>query len=104
MHLLQPRGAREPDGGWQWVTGEPFVFADWRPGDPNDGCKASGPVNRICFYHAEKRSRSGLWVDAAVNSPYNVAYVIVFDRFGACGESKKTSGAISAGPKEPATQ
>ena len=22
--------------GWQWVTGEPFVYASWSPGQPND--------------------------------------------------------------------
>jgi len=101
---VQAEGAREPDGGWQWVTGEPFEFANWRPGDPNDACKASGVVNRICFYHGEKRSRSGLWVDAAINSPYNVSYVIEFDRFGTGGEPEKPSGAISGGPTEPTTQ
>ncbi len=26
----------EPTGGWRWVTDEPFAFADWRPGEPND--------------------------------------------------------------------
>jgi len=45
---VQAEGAREPDGGWQWVTGEPFAFTNWIPGDPNDNCKASGAVNRIC--------------------------------------------------------
>jgi len=100
----QAEGAREPDGGWQWVTPEPFVFADWGPVDPNDDCKASGAVNRICFYHGAERSRSGLWVDAAINSPYNVSYVIEFDRFGTGSEpEKKASGALSGSPMEPAT-
>lgn len=27
----------EPDGGWQWVTGEPFDFTNWAPGEePNN--------------------------------------------------------------------
>jgi len=46
---MQAEGAREPDGGWQWVTAEPFEFTNWFPGDPNDDCKFSGAVNRICF-------------------------------------------------------
>jgi Domain of Unknown Function (DUF1080)/Lectin C-type domain len=25
------------DSQWQWVTGEPFVFTDWNPGEPNHG-------------------------------------------------------------------
>jgi len=99
---VQAEGAREPDGGWQWVTGEPFAFTNWIPGDPNDNCKASGAVNRICFYHGAHRSRSGLWCDAAINSPYNVSYVIEFDRSGTGGEPEQPSGAISGSPK-PAT-
>ncbi len=26
----------EPDGGWRWVTGEPFAFTAWAFGRPND--------------------------------------------------------------------
>jgi hypothetical protein len=26
----------EPGGGWAWVTGEPFEFTNWAPGEPND--------------------------------------------------------------------
>lgn len=32
--LFQIDGAREPDGGWQWVTGEPMTFTNWLPGSP----------------------------------------------------------------------
>ncbi len=32
--LYQAEGAREPDGGWQWVTGEPLIFQNWQPGSP----------------------------------------------------------------------
>ena len=27
----------EPDGGWEWVTGEPWDYEAWRDGEPNDG-------------------------------------------------------------------
>ena len=26
----------EPDGGWQWVTGEPFIYTNWLPGNPDN--------------------------------------------------------------------
>jgi hypothetical protein len=26
----------EPDGGWEWVTGEPWGFTAWQSGEPND--------------------------------------------------------------------
>lgn len=27
---------QEPGGGWRWVTGEPWSFTDWQPGEPNE--------------------------------------------------------------------
>jgi hypothetical protein len=33
---FQPDGSVEPDSGWQWVTGEPSVYAGWAEGEPND--------------------------------------------------------------------
>ncbi len=33
---FQQPGSTEPDGGWEWVTGEPFSYAYWAPGEPND--------------------------------------------------------------------
>ena len=33
---FQPAGSAEPAGGWQWVTGEPFVYKNWAAGEPNN--------------------------------------------------------------------
>jgi hypothetical protein len=27
---------REPAGGWRWVTGEPWIYANWNGGEPNN--------------------------------------------------------------------
>ena len=32
----QPPGSPEPDGGWTWVTGEPWDYENWYPGEPNN--------------------------------------------------------------------
>jgi hypothetical protein len=32
----QEEGVFPVDTGWQWVTGEPFEFTAWLPGEPND--------------------------------------------------------------------
>jgi hypothetical protein len=33
---FQPAGSLEPAGSWRWVTGEPFVYTHWGPGEPNN--------------------------------------------------------------------
>lgn len=34
---FQPEGSPEPDGGWQWVTGEPWEYTNWPMGiEPNN--------------------------------------------------------------------
>jgi hypothetical protein len=38
----------EPAGGWEWVTGEPWVFSNWGAGEPNDGGGGLGPEDFIC--------------------------------------------------------
>ncbi len=32
-----PQPGDEPDGGWTWVTGEPWIFTDWPPSEPTNG-------------------------------------------------------------------
>lgn len=33
---FQPPGSNEPDGGWTWITGEPWDYENWNTGEPND--------------------------------------------------------------------
>ena len=33
---FQPEGSPEPDGGWEWITGEPFTYTNWHRGEPNN--------------------------------------------------------------------
>jgi hypothetical protein len=48
----QPEGSSEPDGGWRWVTDEPFSYTNWLPGEPNDITNAgtSWPGDGILFW------------------------------------------------------
>lgn len=39
---FQPAGSTEPGGGWQWVTGESFVYTNWGGGEPNNAGSAEG--------------------------------------------------------------
>ena len=34
--LYQPPGSPEPDGGWQWISGEPVTFTNWEYGEPSN--------------------------------------------------------------------
>ncbi len=36
MGAFQMPGTPEPDGGWQWVTGEAFGYTNWRIDEPNN--------------------------------------------------------------------
>ena len=33
---LQSPNYSEPAGGWEWITGEPFTYTNWLPGEPNN--------------------------------------------------------------------
>lgn len=33
----QPAGSAEPDGGWTWIDGEAWNYANWLEGEPNQG-------------------------------------------------------------------
>jgi hypothetical protein len=55
-----PEGA-EPDGGWRWVTGEPWVYANWAPGEPNDAYVVEG-VDEDCL--ELDLDRGGQWNDS----------------------------------------
>jgi hypothetical protein len=46
---FQPSGSPEPSGGWRWaVTDEPFVFAPWASGEPNNAGGAG--ENRLVLF------------------------------------------------------
>jgi hypothetical protein len=53
---FQPPGERDPRANWSWVTGEPWVYANWAPGEPND---AYGPASEQHLGIV----RSGYWND-----------------------------------------
>jgi hypothetical protein len=48
LGAYQPDGSAEPDGGWRWVTDEPFVYTNWETGQPDEG--GGGSQNRLRFF------------------------------------------------------
>jgi len=49
LGAYQPDGSQEPDGGWQWVTGEPWDYTNWNSGEPND----NGGEDALQFYGSD---------------------------------------------------
>ena len=77
---FQPPGNPEPAGGFEWVTGEPFVFTNWTPGDPNN---AGGIEDVVFFFGFGPANFSATWADLSadataigLNNP--IAYIIEF--------------------------
>ncbi len=70
----QEDGAREPNGGWKWVTGEEFRYKKWASGQPNDFGVPN--ENRLHYYNLGKRRK--YWNDRpnAVPDHKILGYVI----------------------------
>jgi hypothetical protein len=74
---IQPDGSVEPNGGWRWVTGEPWNYNHWKPGEPNNGRSQFGIEDRLQFYSGIPGTPAATWNDVNrhdVNS--SIAYVV----------------------------
>jgi hypothetical protein len=61
----QPPGSPEPAGNWLWVTGEPFTYNNWSPGEPNN---VGSGEDRLVFFGL--RALIGdKWNDVAAGAP-----------------------------------
>ena len=61
---------RELEGRWKWVTGEPWVFENWTPPEPNN----DGGVE-----HYLAMKSDSWWIDAHGEST-RLPFVIEWDR------------------------
>ena len=76
---FQPPGSPEPDGNWQWITGEPFTYNNWpTPFEPN---------NRDGVEHLLEMFPGGFWNDVGTLEPFSTptnpqlterAYIVEF--------------------------
>jgi hypothetical protein len=68
----QTDDSNEPGGGWSWVTGEPFTYANWGSGQPDNG--GGGPrEDGLHLWNA------GTWNDFPTNLVYFRGYVVERD-------------------------
>lgn len=100
---FQPPGAREPDGGWRWVTGEPFTYTNWASGEPNEGV----PDADFMVFTAPPEPTVGTWNDIA---DLDSGYIIEYDTTPPVSTSivqRKTfsgnpAGIVTVSPFDPA--
>jgi hypothetical protein len=92
---FQPSGSPEPDGGWQWVTGEPWSYTNWYGGGPNNhyggdqGIHPYGwPEDVIQFPWWEG---SGTWNDFPNDIPMN-GYIVEYDTPSNIGYTATVTG------------
>jgi hypothetical protein len=50
----------EPDGDWTWVTGEPWSYTNWAPGEPSN---SGGNEDYLTFFSVDGVSRTSTWND-----------------------------------------
>lgn len=46
LGAFAPAGRNPPSAGWQWVTGEPWNYTAWSPGEPNNTTETGLTINR----------------------------------------------------------
>jgi hypothetical protein len=69
---FQQPGSPEPDGGWQWVTGESFVYTNWATGEPNN----MGGEDYLLFWNP---SGSGKWNDGQGTISTQAGYIVEYE-------------------------
>lgn len=60
--------------GWQWVTGEPWVYTNWNIGEPNNEYYGTlGYEDALAYWNS-----AGVWNDVASAYPYG-GYIVEYD-------------------------
>jgi hypothetical protein len=62
----------EPAGGWRWITGEPWGFTNWSPGEPNNNT-VRGPEN-----HLQINFSNTTWNDLPATYPIS-GYLVEYE-------------------------
>ncbi|MBE7499156.1 MAG: PQQ-binding-like beta-propeller repeat protein [Verrucomicrobiales bacterium] len=68
-------GAAEPEEGWAWITGEPFVFENWSQGEPNDWPPGE---DHLLFNHRFS-DHGKQWNDAPEDYSMSLGYIVEYE-------------------------
>lgn len=75
---LQADAPPEPDGGWTWLTGEPWNYANWMTGEPSNS-GTDGGEEALMIYSDANFGRLGRWNDVSRTTVLD-GVVVEFDR------------------------
>ena len=74
---FQPSGSPEPGGGWSWITGEPWTFTNWYPGNPNNnGTAPLSSEEKLQFFSNIPGTPASTWNDFNTDATNNGGYVV----------------------------
>lgn len=69
--------AVEPDGGWGWVSGEPWDYSNWHAEEPNNYLvRGQPPEDRLVYYGKAAETPSATWGDIGRYNTNTGGYVI----------------------------
>jgi len=71
---LQPPDAGNNEG-WSWISGEPWSFTNWAPGEPNN---FGGIEDYLVMYSNFGPDKLGTWNDVSDSDAFNHGYVIEY--------------------------
>jgi len=81
----------EPDGGYEWVTGEPFTFINWAAGEPSDTSASGGSEEYVELFG------NGEWNDAEDAHIFTNQYLVEWDGMGTLGTNYCMANVNSTG-------
>ena len=73
---VQPSGSVEPDSGWTWITGEPFTYTHWRPGEPNNANPGEDRLHLISSHSPV----GDLWNDLPHLDNTPISYAVEYEQ------------------------
>ena len=73
---FQEEDAIEPDGDWQWVTGEAFTYTNWSINQPDNA--VGGSEDWLHFYNNTDETPSPEWNDLSRGAIPTNSYVVEY--------------------------
>jgi hypothetical protein len=96
FHDVNDPNYSEPAGGWAWITGEPFTFTNWFPGEPNNTSASGGPEDYLEMFASSE------WNDTEDNHLFTNQYLVEWEPTGGpigssyCGPANLNSSGLPA--------